>query len=85
VPKSAKKGHRRSIYPGCPAGRVGKETGTVSSVIRQRQEPLTVSQSGLQIIASEVNTWLHVTFCQILAFLKRGIKKAQKVSNGIKK
>jgi hypothetical protein len=41
----------------------GKENGTVSSVIRQRQEPLSVLQSGFQLLASEVNTWPHVTFC----------------------
>ena len=63
----------------------GKETGPVIFVIRQRQEPLTVSQSEFQLFAFEVNTWLHVTFCQIFAFSKQGIKTAQKVSNGIKK
>jgi hypothetical protein len=57
----------------------GKETGPVIFVIRQRQEPLTVYESGFQLFASEVNTWLHGTFCPFSVFSKRGDKKGQKV------
>jgi hypothetical protein len=56
----------------------GKETGPVIFVIRQRQEPLTVSQSEFQLFASEVNTWLHGTFCPFSTFLKRGDKNGKK-------
>ena len=57
----------------------GKETGTVSSVIRQRQKQLTVSQSWLQLFDYEVINWLHVTFCPFSTFLKPGDKNGQKV------
>ena len=56
----------------------GKEIGPVIFVIRQRQEPLTVSQSEFQLFDSQVNKWLHVTFCPFSTFLKRGDKKCQK-------
>ena len=63
----------------------GKETGPVIFVIRQRQKPLTVSKSEFQLFASEVNTWLHVTFCPFSTFLKRGDKNGQKGIKGAKK